>query len=932
MRNSRYDLLSKAERLQVQLRVHFIPGSTGVAYEKTDRAYAMAKSQGSAPKVNTAPESSQQSILDVVVTGDVFFERYLWNTSNINSTTTPYVWPEELRAARSSSSVRELGGAVLQKKIIEAYLKVPLRGMTVPPLKLNVQNFPTEDQYKAICDTCSEPPIAVMLHELTPFPLNSRKDDIESAWRIKRCFGMLSYANRKELAEATHKIDDLSKSSIKNLVSGIVQSVNPTILVINDRDISDNVKRDHSARSHLDSTRDEWAPLTEAIAKDPSVRERLLIVWHTRYPITNGNAFYDFIKSADLQSNTLVIINHMCLRESGIEIRFDQSYESSIRNMLESLSDNDVKALLHFPQILIRFDYGVLHLSANRGQLVGLDIHGLLNGPYRFETDTYGAVTGTTPIFIATIIREASEFLKEGKTLQEFLTACGKVVDPTILHSSPLDRAIDCGLLLAAARFAYGFGKYEKDGINREPDLAQGGSEEIFENIFTRFKDSVKFDKKTTSIQIVQDTTSRGNGSGEPKSDVLDIYELLLNKQDFRDELVRIGAPERLRDAGSPIDKIDTYLRTRMLSMNKIWEASQVRGDVRGDTPEQKDRRRDPTREFLRAIVKYGMQAAVARAYTDDEVFKFVEPSVLCPYVEFGSYSAVDAHEVDRFLSLRYQIANYCSQEKHIRPLNIAVFGAPGAGKSTAVKNCVRGIDEVHFDDSLVCNLSQVLEPSELNTHFHRIQDVVSSGKVPVAFFDEFDVDYNREPCGWLRFFLMAMQDGEYTVGSEAFDLSRAIFVFAGGVFHSFEKFSAFCDSKVQPKAPDFKSRLRGYLDISSIDLPEQALIDGYTNYGILATKVRRAVFMRSMLSSILPHIIDASSQVAGVSDRIIDAFLEVKSFKNGVRSMESIIAMSRVPPSQKRFEIACLPSREQIAIHVNSEEFFQFVRPRKEN
>ncbi len=898
----------------------------------------MAKTSTSIGKPGPGSNPKPASALNVFVTGDVFYERYLWNTSNINSTTTPYVWPEELRAAKSSSSIRELGGAILQKKIVEAYLKVDFNGLKKPGAPINVRSFPDEQQYKAICNKCSEPPIAVMLHELTPFPSNGAKDEQNSAWRINRCFGMLSYADREELSDATKGIDQLSKSSIKELIDSILAADAPTVLVINDRDTSDNSKRDHSARAHLKATRKIWGPYADSIANNPSIREKTIIIWHTRHKITSENAFYDFIKQANLESNTIVILNHMCLRESGVEIRFDQSYESSIRNLLESLSDKDVKALLHFPQILIRFDYGLLHLTANRGQLIGLDIHGLLNGPYRFETDKYGAVTGTTPIFISAIVREAANFVAQGHSLPDFLKACGKVVDPTILHSTPLDRAIDAGLLLASARFAYGFGKYEKDGADRQPDLAQSGSEKIFADIFDRFKNSAKFRTTNVSLEVVH---SKDGSAGSPEGTIaseesIEVYEMLVTKQDFKDELVRIGAPERLRDAGSPIDKIDTYLRTRLLSMNRMWEASQVCGDVKN----REDRRRDPTREFLRAIVVYGMKAAVARAYSkaqsassgEEDPFKYLEPSVLCPYVEFGNYSAVDAHEVDRLLSLRYQIANYCSQKKHVRPLNIAVFGAPGAGKSTAVKNCVRGIDEVYFDDSLVCNLSQVLEPSELATHFHRIQDVVSSGKVPVAFFDEFDVDYNRESCGWLRFFLMAMQDGEYTVGSEAFDLKRAIFVFAGGVFHSFDKFSAFCDSKQQPKATDFKSRLRGYLDIASIDLPTQLLIDGYTNYGIIATKVRRAVFMRSMLNSILPHIIDASSQVAGVSERIIDAFLEVKNFKNGVRSMESIIAMSRVPPSQKRFEIACLPSREQIAIHVNSEEFFQYIRPRKES
>jgi hypothetical protein len=54
---------------------------------------------------------------------------------------------------------------------------------------------------------------------------------------------------------------------------------------------------------------------------------------------------------------------------------------------------------------------------------------------------------------------------------------------------------------------------------------------------------------------------------------------------------------------------------------------------------------------------------------------------------------------------------------------------------------------------------------------------IVSSGKIPVAFFDEFDAKLGNDLCGWLKFFLMPMQDGQYSIGQDLFDLSSAAFV-----------------------------------------------------------------------------------------------------------------------------------------------------------
>ena len=76
-----------------------------------------------------------------------------------------------------------------------------------------------------------------------------------------------------------------------------------------------------------------------------------------------------------------------------------------------------------------------------------------------------------------------------------------------------------------------------------------------------------------------------------------------------------------------------------------------------------------------------------------------------------------------------------------------------------------------------------------------------------------------------------------------------------------------------------------------------------------------------------VPQIVDSGSQFANISDRIIDGFLYVPSFTHGVRSMQAIIQMSRVPGrGGGGFQSSALPPREQLGMHVNAEKFMGFV------
>jgi len=310
---------------------------------------------------------------------------------------------------------------------------------------------------------------------------------------------------------------------------------------------------------------------------------------------------------------------------------------------------------------------------------------------------------------------------------------------------------------------------------------------------------------------------------------------------------------------------------------------------------------------------------------TETDLGGSTEPSFICPHLALGSYASIYADEIDRLRAVRHLIHSYSVSPVRTKPLCIGVFGAPGSGKSSAVASCVADIDNVHFDDTLIHNLSQMYGRAELTRFFRRIQDVIIRRKIPVAFFDEFDTNVNGRPGEWLRHFLMPMQDGKFNVGLDTFDLMPAIFIFAGGINFTYDKFASWCHNLKDAKGPDFLSRLEGYLEITSIDLPTKR-DNRRTQFLRLAVQARRAVLLRGLLERYMPQIFDNNSGEARISNGIIDAFLRVKTFKSGIRSMRAIIEMSRVSGSSMYYEVASLPPRDQLKIHVDPKQFYGFA------
>jgi len=313
--------------------------------------------------------------------------------------------------------------------------------------------------------------------------------------------------------------------------------------------------------------------------------------------------------------------------------------------------------------------------------------------------------------------------------------------------------------------------------------------------------------------------------------------------------------------------------------------------------------------EIAYDIVKNGVQHAL----------KFI------PIAQFGNLQTVDRGEIESYRSIKNLMWEYISTANPPRPLCIAVFGTPGSGKSFGVTEIAASIAPTLIK-KLNFNLSQLRTPLDLINAFHKVRDFSLEGKLPLVFFDEFDSAF-EEKLGWLKYFLAPMQDGVFREGDSLHSIGKAIFVFAGGTSSTLKEFCGediedekehkkFLSGFKGAKGPDFLSRLRGYVNILG---PNQTNVHSDQLFII-----RRAMLLRALLERKVPHLINDKGE-AQIDNGVLRALLKIPRYKHESRSMEAILEMSLLTDA-KKWEQSYLPSKEQMRLHVDEEEFLRHL------
>lgn len=299
------------------------------------------------------------------------------------------------------------------------------------------------------------------------------------------------------------------------------------------------------------------------------------------------------------------------------------------------------------------------------------------------------------------------------------------------------------------------------------------------------------------------------------------------------------------------------------------------------------------------------------------------------PVYKIGKLLVADRREIEGYRSIRRLLNEYVSHKLDgaggTRPLSIGVFGPPGSGKSFGIKQLAEyAFKGIEFK-SLSFNLSQLTNPDDLRGAFHQIRDEALHGRLPLVFWDEFDSTLNRQPLGWLRYFLAPMQDGLFHEGQITHPIGRSVFIFAGGTKPTMREFQEAYSKPQDEKArrrkvPDFISRLRGYLDIRGLDPSPSADEDRLY-------VIRRAIVLNAQLNEHAPRsLVKGVEGVEGKQEFNIDkgvlrALLKVSEYRHGARSMEAIISTSLLT-GRTRFERSCLPPTAQLDLHVPAGEF----------
>ena len=358
------------------------------------------------------------------------------------------------------------------------------------------------------------------------------------------------------------------------------------------------------------------------------------------------------------------------------------------------------------------------------------------------------------------------------------------------------------------------------------------------------------------------------------------------------------------------------------------------------------------------------------------------------PIARFGNLEIVEPDEISMYRRINNLMRKYLFDSTDLKPLGLAVFGAPGSGKGFCIEKIAEGISQdVHRID---CNMAQLKEPDDLYKtllEVHNFNQETPETQIPILILDEFDSPFGekQEPFGWCKHFLTILQDGQFRHDNHLYKIGKVIVVCAGGLCNSFREFESkswelqYRDAKL----PDFISRLQGYLDIAGpnpyfpypleSDETRDNLETAFgcndiglkilgnrrdSDWSILCTlsakkkpakkkekvkdktkfkkdievldplyKIRRAVLLRSLLKRCMPSIYNEKDGTLAIGDRVLRALLNISEYKYGSRSMQAIIAMS-VPifRDSRRFTSAMLPPPEQLEMHVDAKEFYSYI------
>lgn len=298
-----------------------------------------------------------------------------------------------------------------------------------------------------------------------------------------------------------------------------------------------------------------------------------------------------------------------------------------------------------------------------------------------------------------------------------------------------------------------------------------------------------------------------------------------------------------------------------------------------------------------------------------------LSPASQVPLAQFNKLVLFDRREIESCRSIFSFLREYLAAPMK-RPLSIALFGPRGSGKAFAAMQVAEAATRDQKAWTICFDLSQFTSVDDLIAAFHAIRDCSLKGSIPLVYFRAFDTDFAGSPLGWLPHLLHVMFSGSFSDHGINRPIGTAVFFFGSSSSRTYEdlqRISTTTPSNQNNRAVDFLACLHGIVNILGPDkVPRTA---GGCEDRLYP--VRRAVILRSLLEARETNL--TSSKQIKIDDGVLNALLLVPTYRHGIRSLSSIIAMSHLN-GRSQFDRSALPPQTQLDIHVDYKTFTQYL------
>jgi RyR domain len=290
------------------------------------------------------------------------------------------------------------------------------------------------------------------------------------------------------------------------------------------------------------------------------------------------------------------------------------------------------------------------------------------------------------------------------------------------------------------------------------------------------------------------------------------------------------------------------------------------------------------------------------------------------PFAQLNDLILLDRREIESFRAISRLLHNYLTVPNLSKPLNVAIFGPKGSGKSFAAMQISDSLNKLaQMKDVKIqrfyFDFSRFMRYEDAVASLHAMRQCSLGNKtLPVMFFRGFDVK-PLPSSEWIPHLLNSILQGRFWDQGQNLLIGRGVFLFESTRSKSLEEFRGDHPTDSSSinylEAEELLSHFHGYINMLGPD----CVHDNDELY-----PVRRAVILRKLLEEKAPKLIEGKEEVR-IDQSVLDGLLITPRFRQSIRSLKVIIEMSSLGNTD-HFRLSHLPSKTQLHLHVDYNEF----------